>query len=98
MDISTLQDNAATVAAILQQLGNENRLMIACTLIDKEMSVGELNKLIPLSQSALSQHLANLRKANLVSTRRQGQTIYYSMASPEVKQLMLALKTIFCPE
>mgnify|MGYP006080704567 CR=1 FL=1 len=98
MDISTLQDNASTVAAILQQLGNENRLMIACTLIDNEMSVGELNKLIPLSQSALSQHLANLRKANLVSTRRQGQTIYYSMASAEVKQLMLALKQIFCPD
>jgi ArsR family transcriptional regulator len=98
MDISQLQENASEVAAILQQLSNKNRLMIACTLMDTEMSVGELNQHINLSQSALSQHLASLRSSNLVSTRREGQTIFYRMHSEEVRQLMLAMKNIFCPD
>ncbi len=97
MDISDLQDNAAEVAALLKLLSNQNRLMIACTLMADELSVGELNREVPLSQSALSQHLAVLRNADMVATRREGQTIYYSLKNEQIKQLVIALKSIFCP-
>ncbi len=96
MDISELQENATEVAGLLKILSNKNRLMIACTLMTEELSVGDLNKEVPLSQSALSQHLAVLRKADLVDTRRDGQTIYYRLKSEQVKQLVVSLKNIFC--
>lgn len=78
-------------------MANENRLMILCTLMSQEMSVSELNLHIPLSQSALSQHLAVLRRDKIVETRRESQTIYYRVKSPEVAKLLDVLRDIFCP-
>ena len=66
--LSDMREHAQKAAALLKALANENRLMIMCTLISGEMSVGELNEKIPLSQSALSQHLASLREAGLVTS------------------------------
>jgi DNA-binding transcriptional ArsR family regulator len=68
--LQELQKHSAEAAGLLKQLGNQNRLMILCSLINGELSVTELNKITHLSQSALSQHLASLRKAELVQTRR----------------------------
>ncbi len=96
-DLMALQDNADQAASLMKQLSNRNRLMILCTLMFEELSVGQLNDLIPLSQSALSQHLAGLREAGLVATRREGQTIFYRLLGDEVGRVIAVLKDIYCP-
>ncbi len=95
--LSEMQAHAQDAAALLKALANENRLMIMCTLIAGEMSVGELNEKVPLSQSALSQHLAGLREAGLVSTRKEAQTVYYSLLGDEAKKIIAVLQSIYCP-
>ena len=97
-DIQQLEKHAHQAAAMLKQLGNMNRLMILCTLVNGEHSVGELHEMTHLSQSALSQHLASLRKAQLVQTRRQSQTIFYSLLGTESIQIITVLKSIYCRE
>ena len=98
MDVETglLINQAQEVATILKQLSNKYRLVILCTLAEKEMSVGELNEKIALSQSALSQHLGKLREAKLVETRRESQTIYYRVEDPKVRALLKALYDNYC--
>ena len=76
-------------------MGNERRLVILCHLSEREHSVTELCRLVGLSQSALSQHLAKLRRDNLVKTRRSAQTVFYSIASPEVAPLLKSLCELF---
>lgn len=73
---------------ILRAMGNDKRLQILYLLWKSEKNVGELEEEIGLSQSALSQHLAVLRRASLVSTRRQAQTIYYSIKNPMVRNIL----------
>ncbi len=82
-------------ARILKAMGNEKRLDILYHLLQKELNVGELEKLVKLSQSALSQHLAVLRSENIVKTRREAQTIYYSIKNPQVLQLLDLLKSFY---
>jgi DNA-binding transcriptional ArsR family regulator len=94
---TTLIDGAKHTAGLLKVLANENRLMILCTLMNQEMSVSELNDHIPLSQSALSQHLAVLRREHVVETRRESQTIYYQVKNPEIIRLLDVLHELFCP-
>ncbi len=91
-----MQSHAADAAGLMKALGNESRLMVLCMLAEGERSVGELNDMIPLSQSALSQQLARLRKDGLVSTRRESQTIYYSLASGPANQVIQLLHEIYC--
>ena len=91
-----MAENAEQAEQFLKQLANGNRLMVLCTLLEGEMSVGELNEQIPVSQSSLSQHLAKLREAGFVSTRRESQTIYYQLADPRVKKVITDLYAMFC--
>ena len=93
-----LQKNSSHAADFLKCLANENRLMILCALMEGEMSVSELNEIIPLSQSALSQHLSSLREAELVETRRESQTIYYQLKGNHAIKVIEVLQSIFCPE
>lgn len=88
--------HAADAARLMKALGNESRLMILCMLAEAERSVGELNELVPLSQSALSQQLARLREQRLVSTRRESQTIYYSLSQGPADKVIHLLHTIYC--
>ncbi|GAB5450834.1 MAG: metalloregulator ArsR/SmtB family transcription factor [Halioglobus sp.] len=97
-DMSDMQTHAADAAALLKQMANEHRLLVLCTLIEGERSVGELNAQVPLSQSALSQHLAALREAQLVQTRREAQTIYYRLQGDEAMRVLTVLKSIYCPD
>lgn len=100
IDLNRLNDmhsHAQAAAALLKALANENRLMILCTLINGEMSVGELNARVPLSQSALSQHLASLREAGLVATRKEAQTVYYTLQGDEAQKIIAVLQSIYCP-
>ena len=96
MDAAELEEHAAQAAQLLGALSNSNRLLILCNLVKGEMAVNALSESINLSQSALSQHLAKLRALDLVSTRRDAQTIYYSIASDEVGKVLATLYDIYC--
>ena len=96
--LNDMQQHAQAAAALLKALANENRLMILCTLMGGELSVGELNEKVPLSQSALSQHLASLREAGLVSTRKEAQTVYYTLQGDEAQKIIAVLQSIYCPQ
>lgn len=92
-----LQEGAGKAAALLKAVGNEKRLLVLCLLIQQgEMSVGSLLEHIPLSQSALSQHLGRMREEGLVSYRRESQTLYYRIANPDVEKIVALLKSIYC--
>lgn len=93
-----LQAHSRDAVDLLKQLSNEHRLMILCLLGEDEMSVGDLNERIPLSQSALSQHLANLRRAGLVSTRKESQTVYYCLQGDRALRVIQVLQSIYCPQ
>lgn len=96
MDLAKLQANAKNASALLKALANEHRLLILCRLVDQERSVGELVKAVGLSQSALSQHLARLRRDGIVRTRREAQTIWYTIASPEAREILATLYELYC--
>lgn len=91
-----MQEHAADAARLMNALGNESRLMVLCMLAEKERSVGELNEVVPLSQSALSQQLARLREQGLVKTRRESQTIYYSLADGPANKIIHLLHDLYC--
>ena len=91
-----MRRNAAEVSDFLRSLANENRLLVLCVLLEGEQSVSELNAHVDLSPSALSQHLAWLREGGLVETRREAQTIYYSLADDRVSEVLALLKKLFC--
>lgn len=93
-----LEARAAEAATLLRQLSHEGRLLLLCHLVaEDEMSVGQLSKTVQLSQSALSQHLAQLRREGLVACRREGTTIHYRLADPRVATLIGTLRDLFCP-
>jgi DNA-binding transcriptional ArsR family regulator len=89
--------HAGEAAGLLKALGNEQRLLILCSLLEGPLSVGELNERVELSQSALSQHLALLREAGLVASRRESQSIIYSLPTGPVMQVLAVLQNIYCP-
>jgi DNA-binding transcriptional ArsR family regulator len=91
-----MQAHACEASGLLKAMGNEQRLLILCQLVGHELSVGELQADSQLSQSALSQHLAVLREADLVQTRREGQSIFYSLPHGPVHKVMQTLHDIYC--
>jgi DNA-binding transcriptional ArsR family regulator len=91
-----LRAHAVRATALLKAMSNPARLMVLCQLAEGEKSVGELEGAVSLSQSGLSQHLALLRRERIVTTRRSGQTIFYSLASEEAAAVMRTLYAIFC--
>lgn len=93
---SDMQEHAADAAGLMKALGNESRLMILCILAEGERSVSDLNTIVPLSQSALSQQLARLRQQGLVRTRRESQTIFYSLADGPADRVINLLHDIYC--
>jgi DNA-binding transcriptional ArsR family regulator len=94
--MAEMHEHAADAARLLKALGNEQRLLILCNLLEKPLSVGELNERVPLSQSALSQHLALLREAGMVETRRESQSIFYSLPPGPVTRVMALLQDLYC--
>lgn len=96
VDIKELQANARRATDLLKAMCNEHRLLILCYLLQGEKSVGELEELVGLSQSAMSQQLARLRRDHLVTTRRNAQTIYYSLNGAEAKTVLATLHAIYC--
>ncbi len=96
LDIDELMRNAQAASDFLKALSHEARLVILCLLTEGEKSVTEIEQLLQLRQPAVSQQLARLRADVLVETRREGKNIYYSLARPEVRQVIETLHTAFC--
>lgn len=97
-DIKPFEAKAEQAAALLRLMSNEKRLMILCQLGGGEKSVFELQEIIGLSQSALSQHLAKLRAQNIVQTRKEAQTVFYTIKDKAVLRVIETLASIYCPE
>ena len=89
-------DNAKRASNFLKALAHESRLVILCILAEREKSVSELEHELDLRQPTVSQQLARLRADGLVSTRRDGKVIYYSLASDEARTIIRAIYDVFC--
>lgn len=96
MNVDDLRSRAGEAASFLKSIANDRRLIILCELVNGERTVGELEAVVGLSQSALSQHLARLRGAKLVKTRRESQTIHYSLADSSVSEVIGVLHDVYC--
>ena len=96
MEIAKLESKAEQATVLLTAMANPKRLLILCELLDGERNVSELGEKVGLAQSPLSQHLSKLRAWNMVKTRRDGQQVYYTIASDEVRQVIETLYRIYC--
>lgn len=94
MNVDLVKANVKAASCLLKALSNEKRLLIVCALSEGEKCVGELETVVNLSQSALSQHLARLRRDSVVKTRRDAQTIYYSIKDDAVREVLKCLSSI----
>ena len=98
LDVDALIGSAQQASAFLKALAHEARLLILCLLIEEEKSVTEIEEILGLRQPAISQQLARLRADRLVETRREGKNIFYSLARPEVREVIGALHRAFCSQ
>jgi DNA-binding transcriptional ArsR family regulator len=96
VDVERMAANAREATEFLKALAHESRLLILCDLLDGEKSVGELESFLDLRQSTVSQQLARLRLEGLVAARRDGKTIYYSIANEKVRAVISVLYNAFC--
>lgn len=96
LDIDALIASAQEASGFLKALAHEARLLILCLLIEEEKSVTEIEEILSLRQPAISQQLARLRGDGLVEARREGKNIFYSLARPEVREVIGALHRAFC--
>jgi DNA-binding transcriptional ArsR family regulator len=94
--LGELHDMASHAVDLLKAMANEWRLMILCQLAEGEKTVSELQASLGLSQSALSQHLAVLRRERIVNSRKQAQSVSYSLAGDEAPRVMHTLHDVFC--
>ena len=94
--IEQMRSQATAAEGMLKALANRHRVMILCRLIEGERPVGDLAEFLALRDSTVSQHLALLRRDGLVSTRRDGQAIWYALASEPVRRLVGTLYDIYC--
>jgi DNA-binding transcriptional ArsR family regulator len=94
--LSELHDMAAHAVELLKAMANEWRLMILCQLAEGEKTVSELQKILGLSQSALSQHLAVLRRERIIKGRKHAQSVSYSLSGEEAGKVMETLHEVFC--
>ena len=93
-----LAARAGEVAELLRTLANRNRLMLVCTLVEGEYSVGQLEEMLGIRQPTLSQQLTVLREAGLVETRRDAKQVFYRLTAAKAARLVEALHQIFCSE
>jgi DNA-binding transcriptional ArsR family regulator len=98
MDIELMRDNAQDASALLKSLANPSRLLVLCALVTREHTVGELEELTGLSQSAVSQHLARLRDEQIVATRRDAQRVFYSLENPGVQAVLETMHGLYCAD
>ena len=98
MDLDKMQQSAKAATDLLKLLGHPDRLMVLCQLKAGEQSVGELSKNLGIKQSPLSQHLARMRHEGVVESRREAQTVYYSISGEKVTKVVGILYDLYCAE
>ena len=98
LQTNDMRENAQNAARFLKAIGHEGRLMILCHLVTGEKTVTELEALLSTRQAAVSQQLSRLRLENLVTPRREGKAIHYSLADDRVRQILEVLYEIFCSD
>jgi len=96
VEIEAMAENARAATDFLKAIAHEGRLMILCRLVEGECSVAEFEELLSARQAAVSQQLARLRMEGLVTTRREGKMMYYSLADEKAKRLIPILYDMFC--
>ncbi|QCI68174.1 ArsR/SmtB family transcription factor [Phreatobacter stygius] len=96
VELEQLMRNAREASDFLKALSHESRLLLLCLLAEKERSVGELENILSLRQPTVSQQLARLRFDDMVTTRRDGKTVYYSIANENVRRVISVIYDIFC--
>jgi len=96
IDPSEMHDAAADATQLMKALSNETRLMVLCQLLDGELSVSHLSTALTLRQTTVSQQLSLLRRDGLVSGRRDGHSVFYSIANPAVGQIIQILYDMYC--
>ena len=94
----SMEAKAEEASRVLTAMANAKRLLVLCSLVEGERSVGQLAETVGLSPAALSQHLGKMRSLSLVATRRDGQTIYYRLASREVREILETLYRLYCAQ
>ena len=94
--LNQMAQSATRASALMKTLGHKDRLMILCHLAAGEKSVGQIAELLEIPQSPLSQHLSRMRKEGLVDTRREAQTIFYTLKSGEASRIVEVLYELFC--
>lgn len=97
VDIEAMRENARSASVLLKAMGNEDRLLVLCHLLQGEKSVRELGRLVNISQSSISQHLNRLERDNMVARRRADQRLIYSLTGKDVPVIIEALQKIFAP-
>ena len=97
LDIARMREAADKATAVLRALANADRLLLLCQLSQGEMAVSDLETLLDIHQPTLSQQLGVLRNEGLVTTRRDGKRIFYSVADPKVLQILATLYQLYCP-
>ena len=98
MDLELMRENAAQAAGLMKLLGHPHRMMILCELKQGECSVSQLSEKIDIPQSPLSQHLARMRHEGVVTSRREAQTVYYSLLGEEVGAVVTLLYELYCSQ
>ncbi|HIF89695.1 MAG TPA: ArsR family transcriptional regulator [Candidatus Thioglobus sp.] len=96
LNVSEMRKNAESSAAFLKLLANPSRLLVLCNLIEGERCVGDLEKDLDISQSALSQHLSKMRDEGIVKADKQGQHVFYSISDSNVVEILNVLYDLFC--
>jgi ArsR family transcriptional regulator len=97
IDISRVRAGAQQAVGALKLLANEDRLLLLCQLSQGEMCVSELEAALDIRQPTLSQQLGVLRKEGVINPRREGKSIFYSVASPELMEILAVLYGLYCP-
>lgn len=95
-EAAAMKERVEEASAFLKTLANPDRLLIACALVAGERSVGELEALLDLRQPALSQQIAGLRAAGLITGRKEGKQVFYRLADPRVQTFIATMHTLFC--
>lgn len=98
LDLDWMRSQAAQVVSLLKVIGNPDRLLLLCQMLQGEYSVGELEELLDIQQPTLSQQLGVLRNEGLVATRRDGKYIYYRVSHPHVQVMLETLHRLYCNE
>ncbi|KAF1026329.1 MAG: Biofilm growth-associated repressor [Acinetobacter bereziniae] len=98
LQIDVMRDSASTVVNILKSLANTDRLLILCHLTQQELNVSQIEEHAQINQPTLSQQLMMLRKSDVVSTRRDGKQIYYSIKDEKLTTVLTTLYGLYCPK